>query len=34
MPSYNDLRPPEDFKDKDYELFFQNMQPEQKKRTI
>jgi endonuclease/exonuclease/phosphatase family metal-dependent hydrolase len=34
MPTYNDLRPPEDFKKKDYELFFPNMQPEVKKRTI
>lgn len=34
MPAYNDLRPPEDFKKKDYELFFPNMLPEHKKRTI
>ena len=34
MPIYNDLRPLDDFKKKDYELFFPAMQPEVKKRII
>jgi endonuclease/exonuclease/phosphatase family metal-dependent hydrolase len=34
MPVYNDLRPPADFKKKDYELIFPDMSPESKKRAI
>ena len=35
MPSYSDLRPQEDFKERDYEVVFPNqMDKEQKMRTI
>ena len=34
MPSYSDLRPPEDFKERDYELVFPLMTSEEKVRTI
>jgi endonuclease/exonuclease/phosphatase family metal-dependent hydrolase len=34
MPNYNDLRPEEDFKKKDYELVFPDMTVEMKKRVI
>lgn len=34
MPNYSDLRPPEDFKERDYELVFPFMTSEEKVRTI
>ncbi len=34
MPWYNDLRPPQDHKEKDYALVFPEMPPEDKKRCI
>jgi endonuclease/exonuclease/phosphatase family metal-dependent hydrolase len=34
MPTYNDLRPDDDFKKKDYELVFPQMTKPEKKRTI
>lgn len=34
MPDYSDLRPPEDFKKKDYTQVFPEMTPAEKKRTI
>jgi endonuclease/exonuclease/phosphatase family metal-dependent hydrolase len=34
MPYYNDLRPADDFKKRDYELIFPNMSLTEKKRTI
>jgi endonuclease/exonuclease/phosphatase family metal-dependent hydrolase len=34
MPDYSDLRPPEDYKKKDYTQVFPKMTPEEKKRTI
>ena len=34
MPTYNDLRPEEDFKKKDYALIFPGMTKPEKKRTI
>ena len=34
MPNYSDLRPPEDFVEKDYEVIFPRMDKDQKVRTI
>ncbi len=34
MQSYNDLRPENDFKKRDYELVFPHMNTEEKKRTM
>ena len=34
MPTYNDLRPEDDFKRKDYALVFPSMTKTEKKRTI
>ena len=34
MPTYNDLRPPKDFENRDYELVFPKMEDHEKRRTI
>lgn len=34
MPNYNDLRPAEDFKQRDFALVFPAMSVDEKKRTI